>query len=108
LTTGGLSIALERLERIGYLRRVRHPRDRRKVIVETTDAIVPLQKTMFAALGGRMQAILGGYSDEQLATIIDFLDSAATAIAAAGANASSNDGKRRSGQPPGSAPELRP
>jgi DNA-binding MarR family transcriptional regulator len=88
LTTGGLSIALERLERIGYLRRARHPDDRRKVMVEVTDAIGPLQRTMFAALGRRMQAILGGYSEEQLATIIDFLDSAATAIGAAGRDGS--------------------
>jgi DNA-binding MarR family transcriptional regulator len=84
LTTGGLSIALERLERIGYVQRVRHPDDRRKVMVEVTDAIVPLQKTMFAALGRRMQAILGGYTDDQLAAIVDFLESAASAIGAAG------------------------
>jgi DNA-binding MarR family transcriptional regulator len=92
LTTGGLSIALERLERIGYLRRVRHPGDRRKVMVEITDAIVPLQKTMFAALGRRMQTILGGYTAEQLTTIIDFLDGATGAIDAAGRDGS--DGKR--------------
>jgi DNA-binding MarR family transcriptional regulator len=93
LTTGGLSIALERLEQIGYLRRVRHPDDRRKVMVEVTDAIVPLQKTMFAALGRRMQAILRGYTEDQLATIVDFLDSAAAAIGAAGLDGS--DGGRR-------------
>jgi DNA-binding MarR family transcriptional regulator len=45
-----LSIALERLERIGYVRRSQHPDDRRSVIVETTDAIVPLENEVFAPL----------------------------------------------------------
>jgi DNA-binding MarR family transcriptional regulator len=84
LTTGGLSIALERLERIGYLRRVRHPDDRRKVMVEATETIVLLQETMFAQLGRRMHAILGGYTAEQLDTITHFLDTAASAIGEAG------------------------
>ena len=84
LTTGGLSIALERLERIGYLRRVRHPDDRRKVMVEVTETIAPLQDKMFAQLGRRMHAILAGYTTEQLATIAEFLDAAATAIGEAG------------------------
>ena len=37
LTTGGVTAMLIRLERLGYLRRVPHPDDGRKVIVEVTD-----------------------------------------------------------------------
>jgi DNA-binding MarR family transcriptional regulator len=37
LTTGGVTAMLIRLERLGYLRRVPHPEDGRKVIVEITD-----------------------------------------------------------------------
>jgi ubiquinone/menaquinone biosynthesis C-methylase UbiE len=41
LTSGGLSIALERFERLGYIRRSLHPHDRRSILVEPTEAIVP-------------------------------------------------------------------
>src|SRR6516162_3759708 len=65
LTSGGLSIALERLERIGYIRRSQHPQDRRRVVVEATDAVVPFETAVFAALGRSMNRLLAGYSDEQ-------------------------------------------
>jgi DNA-binding MarR family transcriptional regulator len=84
LTSGGLSIALERLERLGYIRRLIHPRDRRKVVVEVTDAIAPLQEEMFGSLGRRTQALLNGYSDHQLATIVDYLERVATIIGESG------------------------
>jgi DNA-binding MarR family transcriptional regulator len=44
LTTGGVTAMLIRLERLGYLRRIPHPDDGRKVIVEATDAV--LQRTL--------------------------------------------------------------
>jgi DNA-binding MarR family transcriptional regulator len=84
LTSGGLSIALERLERIGYIRRSRHPEDRRSVVVEATDAVVPFETAIFGALGRRMNRLLGGYSDEQLQTIKDYLEHAASLTASSG------------------------
>jgi DNA-binding MarR family transcriptional regulator len=87
LTSGGLSIALERLERIGYIRRSRHPSDRRSVLVETTDAIIPLENEMFAPLIREMSALLTTYEDQDLATIRDYLDRAATVISQSGPGA---------------------
>lgn len=38
LTTGSVTTMLDRLERAGYVQRTPHPDDRRKVVVEATDA----------------------------------------------------------------------
>ncbi len=88
LTSGGLSIALERLERIGYIRRSQHPNDRRSVLVEATDAIAPLETEVFGPLIQQMISLLENYSDKELATIRDYLDHAATVISQSGPRAS--------------------
>jgi DNA-binding MarR family transcriptional regulator len=84
LTSGGLSIALERLERVGYIRRSQHPDDRRSVIVEATEAVVPLENEVFAPLIERMTALLETYSDKKLATIRRYLEQAADIISQSG------------------------
>jgi DNA-binding MarR family transcriptional regulator len=81
LTSGGLSIALERLERSGYIRRSPHPEDRRSVLVEATDALVPLERQVFGGIGRRMDKLLCGYTDEQLETIKHYLEQAAAVTA---------------------------
>ncbi len=88
LTSGGLSIALERLERIGYIRRSQHPDDRRSVLVEATDAIVPLETEVFGPLIQQMRSLLATYDERNLATIRDYLDRAATVISQSGPGAS--------------------
>ena len=87
LTSGGLSIALERLERIGYIRRSQHPDDRRSVLVEATEAIVPIETEVFGPLIKRMTALLDTYTNGQLATIRHYLDQAATTISQSGPGA---------------------
>ena len=92
LTSGGLSIALERLERIGYISRSQHPNDRRSVLVETTDAIAPLETEVFGALIQQMISLLENYNDKELATIRDYLDHAAAVISQSGPSASTTRG----------------
>jgi DNA-binding MarR family transcriptional regulator len=87
LTSGGLSIALERLERIGYIHRSQHPDDRRSVLVQTTDAIVPLEDEVFGPLIQEMASLLDSYGDRDLTTIRDFLDRAAAVISQSGPGA---------------------
>lgn len=84
LTSGGLSIALERLERIGYIRRSQHPDDRRSVLVEATDAIAPLETEVFGPLIQQMISLLENYSDKELATIREYVDHAAAVISQSG------------------------
>jgi DNA-binding MarR family transcriptional regulator len=92
LTTGGLSIALERLERIGYIRRSQHPDDRRSVLVEATEAIMPLEDEVFGPLIAETKALLDTYSDRELAAIGEFLDRAATVISQSGPGAVATPG----------------
>lgn len=80
LSSGGLSIALERLERVGYIKRSAHPADRRRVVVETTEIVDQVETEVFGPLGRRMRALFGRYSDDQLATIRDYLERTADAI----------------------------
>jgi DNA-binding MarR family transcriptional regulator len=77
LTSGGLSIALDRLERVDYVRRHQHPDDRRRVIVEASDTLAPLEREMFATLQERFKKLLNGYTQEQLTTIKHYLEAAA-------------------------------
>jgi len=77
LTSGGLSIALDRLERVRYVRRYQHPDDRRRVIVEATETLEPLEREMFATLQQRFRKLLGRYTREQLLTIKHYLEEAA-------------------------------
>ena len=88
LTSGGLSIALERLERIGYIHRSPHPHDRRRVLVHVTEAIVPLEDEVFGPLIEQMKSLLGAYGDRDLITIRAFLDQAASVITKSGPGAS--------------------
>src|SRR6516165_6439700 len=73
LTSGGLSIALERLERLDYVRR--------SPLVDATEAVVPIEQEVFSRLGKRMNHLLRGYSHEQLVTIQHYLESVAAATA---------------------------
>jgi DNA-binding MarR family transcriptional regulator len=84
LTSGGLSIALERLERLGYIRRSQHPDDRRSVLVEATEALAPLEAETFGPLAEQTQKLLHTYTREQLLTIKHYLENA-TAITSAAA-----------------------
>src|SRR5262249_36550769 len=77
LTSGGLSIALDRLERVGYVRRSQHPDDRRSVLVEATEALAPLEAEVFGQLGERTKKLLKTYTREQLITIKHYLEQAA-------------------------------
>lgn len=76
LTRGAATTALDRVERAGYVRRVRHPQDRRGVLVEITQEGLDAAGAIWAPLvaaGGRM---LAAYSEAELTTILRFLDEA--------------------------------
>lgn len=49
-TTGGMSLTLDRLERVGLVRRLPDPADRRRVVVEATEEGISLAVRVNAAL----------------------------------------------------------
>lgn len=72
LTTGGVTQSLDRLERSGYVRRERNPQDRRSVIIRTArerrSKILEQHQTANQIMAG----IFSGYSEKELALILDF------------------------------------
>jgi len=72
LTTGGVTQALDRLEQAGYVRRERNPGDRRSVIIrmvpERRQKILEQHRTANEI----MARIFSGYSEKELALILDF------------------------------------
>lgn len=80
LTSGGLSIALERLERAGYIRRKPHQDDRRSVVVEATEKAHRVDDEIFGAIEKRMRRLLSGYQRDELAVVQRFLADTRAAI----------------------------
>ncbi|MWV42824.1 MarR family transcriptional regulator [Paenibacillus sp. HJL G12] len=80
LTTGSITKLIDRLEKIGYVRRQNDPKDRRKVIIvpqyeqkeEVSNTYIPLHNAMVA--------LASSYTDEELTFISNFLEKASTVI----------------------------
>ena len=72
-TTGGVTTVLDRLERAGYIRRRPDPADRRRLVVEVTQATSARDAEVFGGLICQTSDLLSGYTDDQLLVIDDFL-----------------------------------
>ncbi len=66
LSTSAVTAVVDRVERLGFLRRVRDVTDRRRVLVEVTDLGRKQGRDAFRGLMEGTQAVLAGYSAEHL------------------------------------------
>ncbi len=73
LTTPSVTGLIDRLESKGMVQRVRDPHDRRRVIVEPNQERLAELERLFSSVQETFRELLEIYSDEQLATIADFL-----------------------------------
>ncbi len=73
LSPGAMTAALDRLEKLGYVRRVRSVTDRRSVLVEITPPAKQLIEEFYGPIGREGMAQLEQYSDAELAFLRDFL-----------------------------------
>jgi DNA-binding MarR family transcriptional regulator len=73
LTTGAVTAVVDRLERIGYVRRLSDPADRRCVVVEATGRAFRRSGSIWGPLGADFTSLLGTYTTEELGLILDFL-----------------------------------
>lgn len=74
LTTGAVTGLVDRLEKAGYVRRVRDPHDRRKVVVELVpnDRVDALLAAVFIPFGQDLVALTPRYSAEEWKAIADW------------------------------------
>ncbi len=73
LTPGAMTTALDRLERAGYVRRVRREADRRRVTIEVTGEAQRLLESIWGPIGLEGKTQLAGFSDDQLRFLLEFL-----------------------------------
>jgi DNA-binding MarR family transcriptional regulator len=77
LSPGALTAALDRLERAGYVRRVRDENDRRRVLVEITDELEKLTWELYGPLAASGDAMLRDLTEEHLTIMRDVMHEAA-------------------------------
>ena len=91
LTSGAVTGLIDRLERLGLVERMADAQDRRKVLVRVReDKIAPIGM-LFAPLEKSIQALMAGYSREELRTLLDFFERSGEILLARVAEL--NDGK---------------
>jgi DNA-binding MarR family transcriptional regulator len=77
LSPGAVTAALDRLERAGYVRRVRDANDRRRVLVEITDRMQELTAQLYGPLAASGDALLRNLTEEHLTVMRDTMREAA-------------------------------
>ena len=80
LSSGATTAAIDRLERSGHLRRTRESSDRRVVHLRYGEPGKNLAVAFFRPLGARTDAVMAGFSTEELATVHRFLAGMTAAV----------------------------
>jgi DNA-binding MarR family transcriptional regulator len=73
MSTGAVTAMLDRLEKAGYVRRLRDPGDRRRVLVEPTELAGERGQEIYAPFGEQVAPMFARFTDVQLALVRDFL-----------------------------------
>lgn len=73
LTTGAMTVALDRLERAGYARRVRDGADRRRVLVELTPRALRDTSQFYSEHTEMAERLYQRYTVEQLELLLGFV-----------------------------------
>ncbi|GAB4079505.1 MarR family winged helix-turn-helix transcriptional regulator [Modestobacter muralis] len=73
LASASTTALLDRLERVGHLRRVRDPGDGRRVVLEMSESAMTAGAEHFGGLQRALGAAMSGYSEEELALVSRFL-----------------------------------
>jgi len=76
LTTGGVTVVLDRLEKAGIVKRVPNPSDRRSSLVHVAPKFLQSAHAAYAEMSDATNALLAQFSDKQLAVVAAFLKKA--------------------------------
>ncbi|WP_187274014.1 MarR family transcriptional regulator [Paenibacillus sp. N3.4] len=80
LATSSVTALIDRLEKIGYVRRQNDPKDRRKVIIVPEYEQKEEVSNTYHPLHTAMITLASSYTDEELALITQFLGKASTVL----------------------------
>jgi MarR family transcriptional regulator, organic hydroperoxide resistance regulator len=73
LTSGGVTVMLDRLEKAGYARRERNPDDRRSVLIHLNTAKMAKVGEYYGAINEQLEKFLAAYPQRDLETVVSFL-----------------------------------
>ena len=73
ITSGAVTGVIDRLERIGFARRVRDDVDRRKVLVEPTTKLQEAAQEIYYGIATKAEERMRSYSDDELRLVVRFL-----------------------------------
>lgn len=73
LSTGGVTVVLDRLEGAGYVRRSNNPHDRRSIVVSLVATRQKRVTANYDAAQGQFAAMTAKFTDEELETVLRFL-----------------------------------
>jgi DNA-binding MarR family transcriptional regulator len=90
LRSASVTALIDRLEKVGHVRRVRDPEDRRRVGLEMSEAAMAAGAEHFGGLARDLSAAMEDYTDEELAVVRRWLEDMTAAV------------MRHSREPPGS------
>lgn len=76
LSPAATTTVIDRLERAGYVLRSRDVANRRRVLVDATDAARKVEEEIYLPVGQAGAQALQRYDEEQLTMILDFLQTA--------------------------------
>ncbi|MGA5821655.1 MarR family transcriptional regulator [Kitasatospora sp. NPDC094028] len=96
LNSAGTTGLVDRLERLGLIRRERDSRDRRRVHLVVEQRAMEMGEGFFGGLIGELVAAMGEFDPAELATARRFLEAMTGAVAAA-ASASASESEPESG-----------
>ena len=76
LSSGGVTLVLDRLEQAGYARREPNPNDRRSVVVRPVEAALRKLEPIYRGKAEGLAQVLARYDARQLRLILDFFRAA--------------------------------
>jgi MarR family transcriptional regulator, organic hydroperoxide resistance regulator len=76
LTTGGVTLSLDRLERAGYIRREKNPRDRRSLLIRPVPEKLRDVRKFYRPIDQGLARLFSSYSDKEVAAILEFFEQA--------------------------------
>jgi DNA-binding MarR family transcriptional regulator len=76
LTTGGITVVLDRLEDAGYIRRIPNPSDRRSWIIRPVAARIRQLETIYRSKSQLLFNLLASYDEDELRLILGFFEKA--------------------------------